>query len=260
MAEVYGEKIMTGAATATQVKLQARTAGALYLIVIVSGLFAEFFVRSAFIDRADPAATAANILNSEMLFRAGVVADLVAAASYLGVTFLLFLLFLRVSGVFATLSLVLGTAGSVVMAANIVNMFAPLMLLKTAASPFLLEAQQGQALAWLRAHAIGYNISALFFGAHLLVLGLLTTWSGFLPRFVGWLLIVAGPAWVIYILAVFLAPPAGAYLFPYVPLLSLVAEATVALWLVFVGVSSVPPDPQMSDSLSASGRGSAPFS
>lgn len=222
--------------TADRVQLAARSAGGLYLLVILCGVFAEFGVRAALVDRSDAAATAARILAAEPLFRLGLVADLLAAFAYLGVAFLLYLLFRPVSRGLATLSLILGTGGSVIMAGNLVNLFAPLILLKTGAGPGAGEMLQLQALAFLRLHAVGYNVTGLFFGSHLLVLGLLALRSGFLPRLIGYLLAAAGPAWLIYLLAVFLSPPAAGLLFPYVPLLSLVAEAALSLWLTICGV------------------------
>jgi hypothetical protein len=55
----------------------AQIAGLLYLIVIATGLFAEVFVRQALKVSGDALATANNIHSSEMLFRWGLVADLI---------------------------------------------------------------------------------------------------------------------------------------------------------------------------------------
>jgi hypothetical protein len=54
----------------------ARVAGFCYLVVIVSGLFSEVFVRQALRVSNDALATAHNIQANEMLFRWGFVADL----------------------------------------------------------------------------------------------------------------------------------------------------------------------------------------
>jgi hypothetical protein len=48
-------------------RLRARLAGASYLITIVTGVFAEVFVRGALVVRDDAAATAANILAHERM-------------------------------------------------------------------------------------------------------------------------------------------------------------------------------------------------
>ena len=56
----------------------ARAAGVLYLIIIIAGIFAEFFVRQSLIVPGDATATANNIMASEGLFRAGIAGDLFA--------------------------------------------------------------------------------------------------------------------------------------------------------------------------------------
>src|SRR4051794_38676303 len=71
-------------------RLRARLAGAFYLITIVTGVFAEVFVRGALIVRDDAAATAANILAHESRYRFGLAADLIMLASYIAVTYLLY--------------------------------------------------------------------------------------------------------------------------------------------------------------------------
>lgn len=53
-----------------------RLAGLTYLGTIVSGLYAEVFVRGALFVRGDAAATAQAIFTSEPLFRVGLIADL----------------------------------------------------------------------------------------------------------------------------------------------------------------------------------------
>ncbi len=74
----------------TSPRAQARIAGFLYLIVIVTGGWAQLFVRAHLIVRDDAAATAANIAAHEPLFRLGLVADLISVAAYIGVTAVLY--------------------------------------------------------------------------------------------------------------------------------------------------------------------------
>jgi hypothetical protein len=52
-------------------------AGALCLVTIAGGLFAESFIRQRFFVANDPAATAANLSSHEPLYRRGFVAQLV---------------------------------------------------------------------------------------------------------------------------------------------------------------------------------------
>ena len=50
----------------------ARMAGALYLLIIALGLFGELFTRGALVVPGDPAATAARISDSMLLWRLGI--------------------------------------------------------------------------------------------------------------------------------------------------------------------------------------------
>jgi hypothetical protein len=65
-------------------KKTARVAGLLYLLVAITGAFSAFYVPHTLIVRGNAAATAANILASEMLFRSGIVCELISAALLLG--------------------------------------------------------------------------------------------------------------------------------------------------------------------------------
>src|SRR5580692_6104613 len=75
----------------------ARVGGALYLFIIVAALFGEAFVRGSLIVPNDPAATANNILGSEMLFRVGLAGELLTCLCDVAVTGILYVLLRPVS-------------------------------------------------------------------------------------------------------------------------------------------------------------------
>jgi Domain of unknown function (DUF4386) len=54
----------------------ARASGMMYLAIIALGLFGEAFARGSVIVGGDPAATAANLVAHESLWRAGIAGDL----------------------------------------------------------------------------------------------------------------------------------------------------------------------------------------
>jgi Domain of unknown function (DUF4386) len=64
----------------TAPKTLARTAGLLYLIVVVGGVLNNLYVRSRTVESGDAAATADNIRASATVFRVGFLGDLVADA------------------------------------------------------------------------------------------------------------------------------------------------------------------------------------
>ncbi len=67
---------MTSRTIETSPQLYARIGGALYLIIIVIGLYGEAFVRDRLIVSGDAAATAANIVSHESLWRFHIAAEL----------------------------------------------------------------------------------------------------------------------------------------------------------------------------------------
>ncbi|HEV3218161.1 MAG TPA: DUF4386 domain-containing protein [Candidatus Acidoferrales bacterium] len=81
-------------------------------------------------------------------------------------------------------------------------------------------------------HLAPHKISPLvFFGPFCLLLGNLILRSIFLPRFLGVLMVFAGLGWLIYLLP--LAGPLSTYL----KILGIVAEGSLMLWLIIMGVN-----------------------
>src|SRR5262245_12741938 len=54
----------------------ARFVGAMYLLQMAAGVFAQMYARGSLIAPSDPEQTAQNIINSEQLFRVSIVSDL----------------------------------------------------------------------------------------------------------------------------------------------------------------------------------------
>ena len=230
---------MIDAAVGTSPRLRARMAGAFYLLTIVAGVFAELFVRGALVVRDDAAATAANILAHEPLYRSGLAADLVMLASYVAVTLLFYDLFKPVARSLSLLAAFFSLTGIAVLAANSLTHVAPLILLSGASylSAFPNSQLQALALASLRMHARGYSISGVFFGAYMLLLGCLIFRSGFLPRILGVLMAVGGLANLTDGFTSFLSPALAARL-PDLGMLGGVAELSLTLWLIVTGVNA----------------------
>jgi hypothetical protein len=78
----------------------ARLAGLLYLLVVPLGIFG-LYVSSRLIVSGDAAATAENIMSSELLFRLGIVSDLLAAIAMVLVALVLYPLLKPVNRIMA---------------------------------------------------------------------------------------------------------------------------------------------------------------
>ena len=109
-------------------RFQARMAGGLWLLCIVTSV-GSFLAASPLIVANDAAATAANILASESLFRLGFAADLISGVSYLGVTVFLYYVLKPVSRSLSLLGAFFGLAGVAIGGAAWVIHLTPLLLL-----------------------------------------------------------------------------------------------------------------------------------
>jgi len=219
----------------------ARVAGLLYLVIIIAGMFGEFFVRQSLIVPGDAAATANNIMASEMLFRAGIVADLVMIMADVALALIFYLLFKPVSNGLALLAAFFRLAQAVVLGINLLNLFFALGLLSGADYLAVFGADQLDALSmlFLNAHSVGYSLGLLFFGVNLLILGYLVFKSGYVPRIFGILLIAASLGYLIDGLAKVLLPNYAEFqpIFDMVVLTpAFIAELSLGLWLLLKGV------------------------
>jgi hypothetical protein len=215
---------------------QARIAGAAYLIIIVLGLFAEVARVRVVVDD-DATATAERIIDHELLFRAGLAAGVVVLLCNAVVVVSLFELFKPVHASLARLLAFLGLVSTAIEGANLINHAAPLTMLDDRAR-LAAEAYQS-----LQIQAIGYAISLAVFGLFCLVAGYLTARSGFLPRWLGWLLTLAGTCYLVNSFATFLAPGVAEHLFPLILAPCFVAETSFSLWLLIAGVKVRPTHP-----------------
>ena len=103
----------------------ARTAGALYLIVIVGGTFAELFVRARLVVPGDPATTAHNIHTHELLYRLGFVVELLYCACNVPLIVILYNLFKVVNKNVALLMVLFAFTANAVECVSLLAHFAP---------------------------------------------------------------------------------------------------------------------------------------
>lgn len=225
--------------TDASLRLEARIAGGLYLIVIVTAGFAEAFARGKVIVSGDAAATAANILAHETFYRLGGAADMLNLACDIAVAILLYDLLRPVSKTIALLSSVYKLVGDGVTAVATLEHFAPLVFLsgQTYLNVFSTEQLHAQAMASVRLHSQAYNIAMVFFGFNCLLLGYVVYKSTFLPRLIGVFLSVAGVCYALNSFARFLSPAFAAHLFPYILWPGLLGEWSLALWLTVFGIN-----------------------
>lgn len=226
---------MTQPERPTAVQRTARTAGALYLILAICGGFAEFFVRQAFIVRGDAAVTVNNILGALPTFRLGIVAELVGQVAFVLLVLALYRILKPVHRGHARAMVAFVLVAVTITALNMLNQFAGLYLLSGGAHLAAFDPAQLNALVmtFLDLHQAGYMIAQVFFGLWLLPLGYLIYRSGFLPKVVGALLMLACVGYLVDVATFFLAPGFGVVFSEF----TFVGELALMLWLLVFGVN-----------------------
>jgi hypothetical protein len=222
---------------AGSVKRLARLAGLLYLIVAVSGGFAELFVRQSLVVPDNAAATASNIAESAMLFRVGFVADLVNISIFLLLAFALYQLLKPVNQQIAATFVIFNAIAVAIMGANLLNHFAALLVASNPeyAAAFGTESFEALVLFFAELHAQGYLIGGIFFGLWLLPLGYLVYRSGYFPRVLGIMLMIGCFGYLTDTFVSSLFPSVGATLGLIFALVAGIAEISFLLWLLIMG-------------------------
>jgi len=219
-------------------QIYARIGGVLYLIIIVAGGLGEMFIRNGLVVPGDAAATAHGLLVTSSLWRIGIAGDLLQHVCDVGLALVLYVLLRPVNRNIALLALLFDLVAMSVFIANKLNLMLPLFLLDDAKYLQAFTPGQLQALSYvaIRAHDCGFGIGLIFFGCECIVLGWLIFHSGYLPKFLGVLMPIAGVLYMINSFALILAPKLAHALFPTIMLPCFIAELSLCLWLMLKGI------------------------
>jgi hypothetical protein len=222
------------------VKRQARKAGLLYLLIAATAWVGLLYVPNVLYVTGDAGATADHIRASEWLLRAGIATELFHQIVQIFLVLALYRLFEGVDKALARQLVILGALVSVpIVLMNVLNEIAALTLVGDDDFLAALPRAQLDALAYLflRLHSRGITLAAIFWGLWLLPFGLLAIRSGFVPRVIGMLLLVAGCAYVMDSTATLVLPQYAQAVSSVAGVLEL-AELPIILWLVIWGATT----------------------
>jgi len=232
---------MTQVLSNVSAKKTGRIGGVLYLIIIISGLFSEMFVRSSLIVPGDAATTVNNIMNSEGLFRIGFVSDLIMVMCDVGVALIFYVLLKPVNKGLALLAAFFRLAQATIIGLNLLNYFAVVLLLGDAEylSAYTTGQLQANVMFFLNLHSYGYLISGVFFGMSCMVLSWLFCKSPRFPKFLGFMLLLASLGYLTDCLTNFLAPQYADVSELLLLPTAVVTELTLCIWLLVKGAKSI---------------------
>lgn len=217
----------------------ARLAGLLYLVSSIPGAFALLYVPGKLVVKGNAAATLERLRASEGLLRAGIAADVFSSVVFIFLALVLYRLFKPVSEWPALAMMVLILLSFPMSLLGVVNEVAALNFAGGGGDGTVLaalDAHQREALAYLalRLRTQELMVAEVFWGLWLFPFGLCVMRSGFIPRFLGILLMVAGSG---YVAASFtaLALPPYARAVEQVTTVTNLCELPIIFWLLIWG-------------------------
>jgi hypothetical protein len=217
----------------------ARITGGFYLGFILASVLADTL---GHIGLGDAEQVYKAIATNTWSFRLGLVIALTSALLFLMAAWGLSVLLRPVNEHLALLFLLLNAVGVAIQCASMLALIAALLLGDGSSHMQAYSAAQLEGLTYLsiNLYKTGFVTAQLFFGTWLFPLGYLVYKSGYLPRFLGVLLMLDGIGVLIWFLQGLLLPAYPAISYPAFAL-GFVAEVGLALWLLVKGVKVVDP-------------------
>jgi hypothetical protein len=205
-------------------KRLARQAGFLYFLIIPFGVFGILFIPMHFIEHGNMELTMSNIAADTFTFRLSIVAALVTQLIQILTVLALYQLLKSVHKKAALLMVISILVAVPIAMLNELNHFAVLSSLGNAA----------QVSLFLDLHEYGVNIAQVFWGIWLFPMGYLVYKSGFIPKIIGVLLIIACFGYLCDSFLFFLDIDLG-FVFSES---TYVGEVAIILWLLIKGIKT----------------------
>jgi hypothetical protein len=221
----------------------ARTAGILYLGVVLTGLFSLMYVPSTLIAWDNPAITFQHITKHERLFRLGIVSGLACYTFFALLPLVLYRLFKPVHTGYAACMVVLALVSVPISFMNMQHKLAALSLVTDTTTPriFTAEQLQAQMMFYLNQYDHGIMIVQIFWGLWLAPFGYLIFKSGLLPKVLGILLLLGCLSYLVNFAGQFLIPGYAAMgVSSFVSLPAGIGEIGNCLWLLTAGAKEYP--------------------
>ncbi|UWY28270.1 DUF4386 domain-containing protein [Flavobacterium sp. TR2] len=210
-----------------------RIAGLLYLVVVLTGIFSLGYVPSKLIVWDNAPVTFNNIVQSEFLFRLGIVSGLICYTFFIFLPLVLYKLLKPVHRTYAAYMVILAVVSVPISFVNMQNKFAVLSIIGSH------QKDAEQVMFYLNQYDYGNLIVQIFWGLWLLPLGCLIFKSGIIPKFFGILLMLGCLGYVINFFGNALSPNYSELgISSYVRLPASLGEIGTCLWLLIMGAKN----------------------
>jgi hypothetical protein len=215
-------------------------AGIGYLVIFITGIFANFFVLENLLVQGDAVATVRNIAENELLFRIGIVSFIVMVIFDAVLAWALYILLKPVNRELSLLSAWLRLVNATIFGVALYNLISILNFLSDAEYLVSIGTDHLNASIMVFISAFDYTwlLGLVFFGIHLLVLGYLIVKSDYIPKFIGIFLLVASAGYLIDSFAHFMLSNYEDYesIFSFAVIVpGVIGELSFTIWLLIKG-------------------------
>jgi hypothetical protein len=214
---------------------RARGAGVIYVVMSAVGAPALLFIPK-FVVAGDPAATARNIASGEQVYRLLMLGDLAGSILFAVLGWSLYHLFKQVDRKQASLLLTLVLVSATIGVLDAVLLSPPLIFRSSAGFLSAFTPAQLDTLAFggLRLRSFEVHANEALWGLWLVPFGVLIIKSGFIPKLIGVVLLVASTGYIAMSVA-YIAFPAYIEVVDRVGSVLIQGELAVILWLLIKG-------------------------
>ena len=221
-------------------KKTARIAGILYLIIAITGGFGIMYTSSSILVPGDATASASNIIASNFTYRLSIFSNLFSQALTIVLVLTLSQLFKDVSEKYVKYMLVFVLVAVPISFLNTLNLIGADILVSGV--EYLNVFNEGQrnalALLFLNLYENGIYVVGIFWGLWLFPFGMLIVKSGFIPKIIGYFLIIGCFAYLIDSTVSLLFPEYKAMVSPMMMLPLAIGEFSTILYLLIKGVKT----------------------
>ncbi len=199
---------MTNNSNKTSLRKAALIAGLGLFVMAIAAPFAELYIYPKLVVSGNVAETVKNITANKTLFISAILSYLVTFICDVVVAWALYVLLKPVNEHLSLLTAWFRLVYAVIALVALLNLVNVLRLLNTSRDLTAFEQTQwhAQVMIFLNAFRYEWYFGLLFFGIHLGLLGYLVFRSGYIPRILGVLLIIAGLGYMITTLKPYLFP------------------------------------------------------
>lgn len=220
-------------------KNTARIAGCIYLVVIITGMFSLAYVPQRLIDWNNSKVTFNNITASRYLFRLDIYSSIICYVAFTFLPLFLYKLLRAVNESHARAMVILALLSVPLSFNNLQHKYAALALAgnETFLQNISVEDLQSKLMFSLNQYNDGILLTTVLWGLWLFPFGLLVYRSGFIPKFLGVLLMSGCVGYIVNFTGnTLLENYSRIGIQKYMRMLPTVAEIGTCFWLLFFGL------------------------